>query len=188
MTIAAAGLVLAAGEGRRFGGPKATVQVGGKRMVDHAVRLLVDGDCWPIIVVDGAVPLHVPGARTVHNPQWRTGMASSLRAGLEAVRDEPVNAVVVTLVDQPWLGAEAVHRLRAACAGGAFLAVATYGGERGNPVLLARQVWDDVLTLAVGDVGARAFMKAHPELVTPVPCDGTGRPDDVDYPADLPPT
>jgi nicotine blue oxidoreductase len=179
-------LVLAAGEGRRFGAPKATVQLGGKRLVDHAVRLLVDGDCWPIVVVDGAVRLSVPGARVVHNPDWRTGMASSLRAGLDSLRDDDVEAVVVALVDQPWLGAEAVHRLRAARAGGAFVAVATYGGVSGNPVLLGRDVWDDVLDLAEGDVGARAFMKARPELITAVPCDGTGRPDDVDTPEDLP--
>ncbi|NDL55601.1 nucleotidyltransferase family protein [Phytoactinopolyspora mesophila] len=187
MTVPAAGLVLAAGEGRRFGAPKATLPLGGKRLVDQAVRLLVDGDCWPIVVVDGAVRVRVPGARVVHNPDWRTGMASSLRAGIEALRDEEVGAVVVALVDQPWLGPESVHRLRAARAGGAFVAVATYGGESGNPVLLGREVWDDVLALAEGDVGARAFMQAHPELVTAVPCDGTGRPDDVDHPGDLRP-
>lgn len=190
--VAAAGLVLAAGEGRRFGGPKAMVQVEGEPLVDRAVRMLSDGGCTPIVVVDGAVALqHPPAAlavrgRVVHNPDWRSGMGSSLRAGLAALREEEIDAVVVALVDQPWLGPEAVRRLLATRAGGAFVAVATYGGERGNPVLIGREVWDDVMAMAEGDAGARRWMKAHPELVTAVPCDGTGRPDDVDYPEDLP--
>ncbi|PSL04017.1 nicotine blue oxidoreductase [Haloactinopolyspora alba] len=187
MTAApAAGLVLAAGEGRRFGAPKATVELDGERLVDRAVRLLADGGCRPVVVVDGAVPLTVRGARVVHHEDWSSGMGSSLRAGLEALRAEATGAVVVVLVDQPWLGPESVRRLRAARAGGAFVAVATYGGQRGNPVLLAREVWDDVAALAQGDVGARAFMTARPELVTSVACDDTGRPDDVDVPEDLP--
>lgn len=193
MTATAAGLVLAAGEGRRFGGPKALVTIEGARLVDRAVRLLTDGGCHPVVVVDGAVPITFAGAgletatvRVVHNPDWSTGMGSSLRVGLAAVGDEPVSAVVIALVDQPWLAPESVRRLRAARDGGAFVAVATYNGQRGNPVLLGREVWDDVAALAQGDAGARAFMKAHPELVTAVPCDGFGRPDDVDHPDDLP--
>lgn len=179
-----AGLVLAAGEGRRFGGPKAVVELDGERLVDRAVRLLTDGGCSPIVVVDGALPLTVDGARVVHNPDWPTGMGSSLRTGLAALGD-PVDAVVVALVDQPWLGAEAVRRLRAARAAGAVVAVAIYDCRRGNPVLLARDVWAGVAELAQGDVGARAFMAAHAELVTPVPCDGTGHPTDIDHPEDL---
>ncbi|WP_129663019.1 nucleotidyltransferase family protein [Phytoactinopolyspora endophytica] len=193
MTAAtAAGLVLAAGEGRRFGSPKAVVEVEGERLIDRAVRLLAEGGCLPVVVVEGAVGLEVTGqaagvpVRVVYNPDWRDGMGSSLRVGLDAVRETGVGAVVVALVDQPWLGPESVHRLRGARAGGAFVAAATYGGERGNPVLLGSEVWDDVLALAEGDVGARAFIQAHPELVTAVPCDGTGRPDDIDHPGDLP--
>jgi CTP:molybdopterin cytidylyltransferase MocA len=185
----AAGMVLAAGEGKRFGRPKALVQVGGERFVDRAVRLLADGGCWPVVVVTGAEEFEIAGhdvpARVVHNPDWRTGMGSSLRTGLAALRDEHVDAVVIALVDQPQLGPEAVRRLVDARAGGAFVAVATYRGERGNPVLLARDVWDDVAALAEGDTGARAWMKVHPELVTAVPCDGTGEPFDVDFPEDL---
>lgn len=193
MTSAAvAGLILAAGEGRRFGGPKALVEVEGERLVNRATRLLTDGGCTPIVVVQGAVDVDVLGmspdapVHVVTNPDWRGGMGSSLRAGLAALREHDVDAVVVALVDQPWLGSEAVRRLRAARAGGAFAAVATYGGERGNPVLLGRDIWDDVAALAVGDVGARAWMAAHPELVAAVPCDDTGNPDDIDYPEDLP--
>jgi CTP:molybdopterin cytidylyltransferase MocA len=66
------------------------------------------------------------------------------------------------------------------------VAVATYDGARGNPVLLSRSVWDEVAALAEGDVGARPFLQANPSLVTAVDCTGTGRPADVDTPSDLP--
>ncbi len=181
-----AGLVLAAGSGSRYGGPKALVEYEGSRLVDRAVRLLSAGGCDPVVVVSGAVPLSVAGAIVVHNPGWATGMGSSLRAGLRALSWSAADAVVVALVDQPWIGVEAVTRLRAAWASGSVsVAVATYDGRRGNPVLLARSVWPEVAALADGDVGARPFMRAHPELVTPVDCTGTGTSADVDTPSDL---
>jgi CTP:molybdopterin cytidylyltransferase MocA len=182
---AVAGLLLAAGAGSRLGRPKALVEIGGRRLVDRGVAVLREGGCEPVVVVLGAAEVSVPGAVVVTNPAWATGMGSSLRAGLAALPGS-VSAVVVALVDQPAVGPEAVRRLAAACgggmggAGGAIVAVATYGGRRGNPVALARSVWPEVARLAVGDVGARPFLAAHPELVTPVPCDGTGRPDDID--------
>ncbi|HLR93994.1 MAG TPA: nucleotidyltransferase family protein [Jiangellaceae bacterium] len=183
--MSVAGLVLAAGEGRRFGRPKALVEFDGQRFVDRAVRLLLAGGCEPLVVVAGAVPLDVDDADVVYNDAWATGLGSSLRAGLESLGPE-ADAAVVALVDQPWVGPDAVRRLRAARRAGAVVAVATYAGRRGNPVLIGREVWAQVSELAVGDVGARAFMSAHPEQVTEVACDGTGHPDDVDRPADLP--
>ncbi|SDU69416.1 nucleotidyltransferase family protein [Jiangella alkaliphila] len=181
-----AGLVLAAGSGSRYGGPKALVEYEGSRLVDRAVRLLSAGGCDPVFVVSGAVPLSVAGAIVVHNPGWATGMGSSLRAGLRALSWSAADAVVVALVDQPWVGAEAVTRLRAAWASGSVsVAVATYDGRRGNPVLLSRSVWPEVAALAEGDVGARPFMTAHRDLITAVDCTGTGLPADVDTPADL---
>ncbi|TDD71382.1 nucleotidyltransferase family protein [Jiangella aurantiaca] len=183
-----AGLILAAGSGSRYGAPKALVEYEGERLVDRAARLLSGGGCSPVVVVSGAVPLTVPGTIVVHNPDWATGMGSSLRAGLRALSWSAAEAVVVALVDQPWVGVEAVTRLRAAwssSAGGVSVAVATYDGVRGNPVLLSRGVWDEVAALAEGDVGARPFLAAHPDLVIPVDCTGTGTPFDVDTPADL---
>jgi CTP:molybdopterin cytidylyltransferase MocA len=120
----------------------------------------------------------------VHNPHWRTGMGSSLAAGLATAPDECA-AVVVALVDQPLVGTEAVRRLIAAFHGGATVAVAAYGGQPRNPVLLARPHWAEVTELASGDAGAREFLRAHPELVTHVECGDTGRPDDIDTSEDL---
>ncbi|MBN6057901.1 nucleotidyltransferase family protein [Nonomuraea sp. RK-328] len=176
-----AGLLLAAGEGARLGTPKALVEHEGERLVDRGVRLLEEGGCHPVVVVVGAATVQVRGAVVVRNPGWRSGMGSSLRVGLAAL-PEQAEAVVVALVDQPFIRPDAV---RALVASGARLAVATYGGRRRNPVLLSRGDFAEVARLAVGDVGARPFLKAHPELVTEVPCDGLGDPADIDTPADL---
>ncbi|MFC4535312.1 nucleotidyltransferase family protein [Sphaerisporangium dianthi] len=179
-----AGLLLAAGGGRRFGAPKALVEYAGERLADRGVRLLRDGGCDPVVVVLGAARAGVPGALAVHNPDWATGMGSSLRAGLSAVPRE-AGAVVIALVDQPLIRPEAVRRLVAAYRAGAAVAVASYGGAPRNPVLIAREHFHSVRALAEGDVGARPFLRAHPELVTMVPCDDAGDPADVDTPGDL---
>ncbi|WP_019630767.1 nucleotidyltransferase family protein [Actinomadura atramentaria] len=179
-----AGLLLAAGAGRRLGRPKALVEIGGERLVDRGVRTLADGGCAPVLVVTGAAPVEPDGATAVHNPDWATGMGSSLRAGLAALPDECA-AVVVALVDQPDVTAAAVRRLLAAHAAGASVAVAAYGGEPRNPVLLAREHFAAVAESARGDRGARAFLRARPGLVTPVPCDDVAAPDDLDTAADL---
>ncbi len=156
----------------------------GARLVDRGAALLTGGGARPVVVVTGAVPVSVPGTITVANPDWATGMGSSLAVGLRAVPDG-CPAAVVALVDQPLVGPEAVRRLIAAYAAGAGVAVAAYQGRPRNPVLLARAHWPEVIRRAAGDVGARPFLRAHPELVTLVECADTGRPDDVDTPADL---
>jgi CTP:molybdopterin cytidylyltransferase MocA len=185
-----AGLLLAAGAGRRFGGPKALVRFGDRYLVERGLSILLSGGCDPVHVVLGAGADEVQARARLHggvvvpNPQWPTGLGSSLRTGLGSLPDT-VDAVVVLLVDQPLVGPGAVHRLRAAQAAGAPVAVATYAGRTGHPVLLSRDTWADVIHVADGDRGASPFLRAHPELVTPVPCDGTGSPDDIDTPADL---
>jgi CTP:molybdopterin cytidylyltransferase MocA len=176
-----AGLLLAAGEGARLGTPKALLEYEGERLVDRGVRLLEEGGCHPVVVVLGAATLQVRGAVTVRNPDWRTGMGSSLRVGLAALPPESA-AVVIALVDQPFIGPGAVRALIEARA---RFAVATYGGRRRNPVLIAREHFDEVARTAIGDVGARPFMKAHPGLVTEVACDEHGDPSDIDTPDDL---
>lgn len=186
-----AGLLLAAGAGRRMGATKALLRVDGEPLLDRAVRLLRDGGCDEVVVVVGAQAGEVEplvlaaGARSVRAAEWETGMGASLRAGLAELARGPHDACVVALVDQPLVGAPAVARLRAARALGAVAAVATYAGAPRNPVLLARPVWAEVAACAEGDAGARTWLRQHPDLVVHVPCDGTGSPYDVDTPADL---
>ncbi|MDQ6648512.1 MAG: nucleotidyltransferase family protein [Actinomycetota bacterium] len=185
-----AGLLLAAGAGSRMGQPKALVRLDGEPLVRRGIRLLRDGGCSSVTVVLGAAADEViaQGRLTdvdlCHNVDWADGMGSSLRAGLAALPAD-AEATLVALVDQPLVGAEAVRRLLAAGADGAVAAVATYEGRRRNPVLLARALWPAVAEAAVGEAGARTYLRSHPELVTPVECADTGSADDVDTPEDL---
>lgn len=179
-----AGLLLAAGEGSRLGRPKATLELGGERLVDRGVRTLRDGGCSPVLVVAGAAQIEVIGAVVVPNPRWRDGMGSSLRAGLAAL-PPACPAVVIALVDQPRVTPAAVERLIAAYEHGAGIAVATYGGAPRNPALLSAEHFAGAAGAAAGDQGARGYLRAHPELVTPVPCDDVSAPDDIDTPEDL---
>ena len=187
MRTRVAGVLLAAGEGARFGRPKALVELNGRTLAERGAGLLRAGGADPILVVTGAAPVELGGTHTVYNPAWRTGMGSSLRAALQALIDTStdVGAVVVALADQPLVGAEAVARLIAAYRDGATVAVAAYDGHARNPVLLAREHWAEVIATATGDQGARTFLRARPDLVTLVECGDTGRPDDIDTPEDL---
>jgi CTP:molybdopterin cytidylyltransferase MocA len=186
------GLVLAAGAGRRFGGPKALATLDGELLVDRVARMLTAGGCDEVVVVLGAsaeeVLIHrkLLGVSPVIAQRWEDGQGASLRAGLDAVAATEADAVIVALVDQPWVGVEAVRRLREAGEAGAQAAVATYDGQPRNPVLLARSTWEAVAASAVGDIGARAWLRANPEQVVAVACDGTGDPRDIDVPGDLP--
>jgi CTP:molybdopterin cytidylyltransferase MocA len=196
-----AGILLAAGGGSRLGRPKALVEFRGRTLAERGVALLRDGGADPVLVVTGAVPVSVPGARSVHNPDWATGMGSSLVTGLRILREpgdgdafpagdgsgdaDSPDAAVIALADQPLVGPESVRRLITAYRAGASVAVAAYDGKPRNPVLIGREHWPAVLETATGDTGARPFLRAHPELVTVVECGDTGSPDDVDTAADL---
>ena len=184
------GVLLAAGEGRRFGAPKALIEVAGATMVERGVRLLFDGGCDEVVVVLGAAAAEVRRrvcllpARPLHNPRWATGRASSLRVGLGGLSPAS-GAAVIALVDQPLVGPDAVRRLAAAWRAGARAAVATYSGARRNPVLLGRALWGPVTEQISGDTGARVLLASRPGLAVDVACDGTGSPEDVDTPSDL---
>ena len=175
-----AGLVLAAGEGRRFGGPKAPVVIEGERLVDRAVRVLREGGCDPVYVVLGAWSGDVPGAIVVANPEWPEGMGSSLRAGLTALVGAAVDAVVVTLVDLPGLTSTAVRRLVHTDSG---IAAATYDGERGHPVRFAREHWAGIAETARGDAGARDYLRARAEEVQLIEVGDVASGEDLDEPA-----
>ena len=190
MLASVAALVLAAGGGRRYGMPKALVEYEGSLLVERAVRT-ARAVCDPVLVVLGARAVDVwqtadlDGATVLANPDWETGMASSLRTGLEGLRSWPgrVDAALVTLVDMPGMTPAALERLAAHGAPGA-LAVATYDGVRGHPVLLGREHWAGVIETATGDEGARRYLAAHSAAggVTEVDCTGLADPTDLDVP------
>jgi CTP:molybdopterin cytidylyltransferase MocA len=161
-------IVLAAGASTRFGAPKQQLLVG--EVLERLRASSVD----EIVVVEGAHRV-AADARVVHCPDWERGGGASLRCGLAALADG-AEAAVVVLADGPDLAPAAVDRLIERWrAGAGDMLAASYRGERGHPVLLARSAW-----ARVPDEGARAL---EPVLV---PCDDLGAPGDVDYPEDLP--
>ncbi|MFE3485879.1 MULTISPECIES: NTP transferase domain-containing protein [Streptomyces] len=187
-----AGVLLAAGGGRRLGGrPKALLEHRGRPLVEHAVRSLRDGGCGPLHVVLGAAADEVraradlTGCTVTVNPDWEEGMGSSLRLGLAALGAGDTDAALVLLVDQPGIGAEAVARVRLAYRSRASLAAASYGGERGHPVLFGADRWADIAAGAVGDRGARAYLREHRDAITLVECSDVAEAYDIDTSRDL---
>ncbi|SCK41391.1 nicotine blue oxidoreductase [Streptomyces sp. LamerLS-316] len=187
-----AGVLLAAGGGRRLGGrPKALLEHRGRPLVEHAVRALRNGGCGPVHVVLGAAAEEVQALADLSecsvtvNPSWEEGMGSSLRAGLGALGGPDVDAALVLLVDQPGIGAEAVARVRSAYRSRATLAAAAYDGERGHPVLFGAGHWAEVSAGATGDQGARAYLRAHRDAITLVECSDVAQPYDIDTVEDL---
>jgi CTP:molybdopterin cytidylyltransferase MocA len=155
-------VVLAAGAARRFGSPKQRLFL--PLVLERVRASRVD----EIVVVAGAHALDAD-VRVVECDDWERGRGASLRCGLQALAPE-TEAAVVVLADGPYLSPEAIDRVIAAWREtGAEILAASYGGDRGHPVLLARAVWN-----SVPDEGARAL---EPVLV---PCDDLGSPGDVD--------
>jgi len=137
----AGAVILAAGAGSRMGLPKALLEFEGRLLVERAVETALAGGCADVTVVLGARADEVRQraelgpARVVVNGDWAKGMGSSLRAGLTALTAlEFLDAALVLLVDQPFVGPAAVRAVLDARRDGARLAAASYRGERGHPV------------------------------------------------------
>jgi molybdenum cofactor cytidylyltransferase/nicotine blue oxidoreductase len=187
--LSVAGLVLAAGSGRRLGSPKALLRYQDTPLVERAAWTLHDAGCAPVVVVLGASADRVTAetdlskVTVVVNKAWGTGQGSSLRAGLRAVEETDVAAFVVMPVDMPGVTAEAVRRV-AGLPHREALACATYQGRRSHPVLVGRAHWAGVSMLANADVGLRPYLLARSAQVTEIACDAVAAGDDVDTPDD----
>jgi CTP:molybdopterin cytidylyltransferase MocA len=182
-----AAIVLAAGGGRRMGGPKALLRRGSQLLVERAIRTARDAGCDPVIVVLGAhadrvrAEADLGDAIVVENAAWATGMGSSLSTGLATAAETAADAAVVLLVDTPGITSAAIERV-IALPYRAALVTAVYNGKRGHPVLLGRDHWSGVAALATGDVGARAYLAAHASRVQTVACDDIADDADIDTP------
>lgn len=167
------GLLLAAGAGRRMGGPKALLRdASGTPYVVRAVEVLRDGGCAAVTVVAGSASSEVSaslegmGVAVVVADDWASGMGASLRTGLADPSLDGADAVVVTLVDLPDVGPDVVRRLLDAVPPSSeALARSTYDGVVGHPVLIGRDHWAGVAATAEGDRGARDYLREHPPVL-----------------------
>ena len=176
-------VVLAAGAGSRFGGDghKLLAALRGRPVLRWAAGAPVEAGL-PTVVVVGAVDVADALAdldvAVIRNPSWAEGQATSLRAAVGVALAGGHDAIVVGLGDQPFLTASA---WRAVAASPAAIAVATYGGRRGQPVRLAAEVWADLPV--TGDEGARHLLTGSRHAVVEVAC--AGDPADIDTQEDL---
>lgn len=176
------GLLLAAGSGERFGGPKALARdTDGTSWLLRSVVALKP--CDQIVVVLGAgaeraaaiLPMSVSRVRA---DDWAEGMGASLRAGLGALDAGAHDAALVSLVDLPDVDARVVARVLEHAVGSDVLARAAYDGVPGHPVLIGSDHWSDVVESATGDRGARGFLAGQEVLLVECGDLATGR--DVD--------
>jgi nicotine blue oxidoreductase len=170
-----AAIVLAAGEGRRLGGPKALVPLGDFTFGSLAASRFDRADVAARVVVLGAQAERVaaearwpPGVSLVVNRRWAEGMLTSVWAGLDAAERLGADAVLLHPVDNPVVAAATVGAVLGALAGGARIAVPSHGGHRGHPAGFARAAWP-ALRAAPLDGGARSVLAEHPQWVVHVP-------------------
>lgn len=182
-------MILAGGTSSRMGRPKQTLRLRGRPLLQHPIDAAEAAGIGEIVVVlghaadDVRASITLPAAaRFVVNPSFDSGQASSLRAGLDALSPR-VQAAIVLLGDQPGISPEAIGAVAATHErGGPPIVQASYRGHASHPVLLSREVWEEVRS-ARGDVGAREVIAAHPEWVTLAELDDDP-PLDVDTPED----
>ena len=178
MSSTAAGVLLAAGAGTRFGMPKVLAAQG--EWLAAAVTALHRGGCDDVVVVLGAAIVDLPTpARAAVASDWSEGLSASLRAGLSAV---DADYAVLHTVDTPDVGAEVVQRvLAAARSAESGLARAVYAGVPGHPVVVARRHWPELRRGLNGDEGARSFLAARRDVVV-VDCADLATGADIDTP------
>jgi molybdenum cofactor cytidylyltransferase len=184
-------VVLAAGSSSRMGRPKQTLSYGGESLLRRAARAALDAYCSPVVVVTGANAepsrreLEGLDVREVFNPLWETGMASSIRAGVEALinADHGTQAVVLLLCDQPHVNAGVISRLvDAHRADGSHLVASTYGESFGAPALFGKALFAELARLE-GAAGAKQVIKKYAATAHFLPFPGGEV--DVDTPGDF---
>jgi molybdenum cofactor cytidylyltransferase len=187
-----AGLVLAAGQSRRMGTlNKLLIGIDGKPMIRRVVEAVAASQARPLLVVTGHERERVESAlagidvRFVHNPDYAEGLSTSLKCGLAALPAE-IDGCVICLGDMPMVNASVIDRLIASFnpVEGRAICLPTRRGQRGNPVLLGRQLFAELAAIS-GDVGARDLIAAYPERVSEVEVESDAVLTDIDTPQAL---
>jgi molybdenum cofactor cytidylyltransferase len=184
------GIILAAGESRRMGSPKALLRYQGKTFIGRICESFLAAGVDELIVVLGAradelqraIPVH-PALRTVVNPRYFQGQLSSLTTGIGALSPES-EAAIVNLVDHPLISATTISALLSSFRESPLpIVIASYNGKRGHPVLFSSQVYGELLAAPL-DQGAKVVVRKDPSRVRELPLDDPGILADIDTPED----
>jgi molybdenum cofactor cytidylyltransferase len=166
ITPGVAAIVLAAGESQRFGQTKQLLPIGDKTMIQHVVDIALDSPVEQVIVVLGCRAAEIRASiadrpvQVVVNQEWRSGLSSSVQAGLAAVKPE-VGAALFVLADQPGVTAEVIAKLvERYRETRSPIVVPTHRGRRGNPVLFDRSLFVELMEVK-GDQGGRQIIAEH---------------------------
>jgi molybdenum cofactor cytidylyltransferase len=185
-----AGVILAAGEGRRFGQCKATALLDGKNFLEVIAGNLKGIECEPIIVVGGRDAETIAGEAKrlaigyVINSDWEKGQFSSLKTGLSKI-NEDVCGALVTLVDHPFVASETYKQMKEAFA--KFpkrILIPVYENRRGHPIIIPGEIINQIIQ-SPDDVNLRDIIKNHESMVVRFRCDDSGVIKDIDTMDDL---
>ena len=162
-------VILAAGASSRMGKPKQLLEYGGQTLVRRAALAAQKAGCNPVVVVTGAhaealeKELHGLNLRTANNPEWESGIGSSIRAGIQAVveANNKVTALVLMLCDQPHVSSDVLSRLITAYREtGRGIVASSYGGTFGVPALFGKAFFPELVGLESG-AGAKQVIQRH---------------------------
>lgn len=186
-----AAIILAAGASSRMGYNKLLVEIGGECIIRRVARTVIASDARPVVIVTGGEFARMEQAlsglvlRVVNNPDFQQGLSTSLRTGIGALTENCDGSLIV-LGDMPAISRDLLNRLIASFdpARGKAICVAMHAGRRGNPVLLGRKFFPDLLELT-GDMGARRIVANNDDVIAEVEADDDAPLVDIDTPAAL---
>jgi CTP:molybdopterin cytidylyltransferase MocA len=183
-------VVLAAGKGKRMGRLKPLVPVDGVSSLTHVIRVLKEAGIERIIVVLGhgaseiRSAVDLDGCSVVVNPDYASGMASSLKTGIEALSGA-AEGFLILHADMPYLSSSTVRAVVDRAERGAKIVAPRYQNTRGFPVYFHRSCLTELLPTLTGDIGARRYLDTHAQDLVLIPVDDPGVVQDIDRPRDL---
>lgn len=182
-------IILAAGQSSRLGEPKQLLDYSGQPLIRHMAQIAVDLDAGPVVVVVGAhaeavtEALHDLPVRKLHNPDWQTGMASSIKAGVALLAPTLPDGILILLTDQPHVNRALLEKLiDTARSTHKPIVASQYGDTLGVPILF-RSAYFEALQQLSGDAGARVLVQQHIDDVASVPFEEGAV--DLDTPEDV---
>ncbi len=167
-------IILAAGASSRMGTPKQLLLYRGRSFLSYIVEAAIASMCQPIVVVVGANAEQIKSevsfrVQVVENTRWTEGMSSSIAVGMQALVNQNIEGVVITLCDQPFVSTEIIDQLIAAYRlTGKSIVASEYAGTLGVPALFSRTLFPELMTLGATE-GAKHLIKKYSEQVFSVP-------------------